>query len=81
MFSKEIKDKVYQKEIPTITKRLDREISWEDKFKLDVWYVDNWSLRLDIKIILKTVAKVIKREGISEKGQETMSEFMGSDAN
>jgi lipopolysaccharide/colanic/teichoic acid biosynthesis glycosyltransferase len=56
-------------------------ISWEDKLRLDVWYVDNWSLCLDIKIILKTLAKVLKREGISEKGQETMSEFMGSNAN
>jgi lipopolysaccharide/colanic/teichoic acid biosynthesis glycosyltransferase len=53
-------------------------ISWEDKFKLDVWYVDNWSLRLDTIIILKTVGEVIKREGISERGQETMSEFMGN---
>jgi sugar transferase EpsL len=56
-------------------------ISWEDKFRLDVWYVDNRSLCLDIKIILKTLAKVIKRDGINEKGQETMSEFMGSKAN
>jgi lipopolysaccharide/colanic/teichoic acid biosynthesis glycosyltransferase len=56
-------------------------ISWEEKFKLDIWYVDNWSLWLDVKIILKTLAKVIKREGISEKGQETMSEFMGGNAN
>ena len=56
-------------------------ISWEDKFRFDVWYVDHRSLWLDIKIMLKTLAKVLKREGISEKGQETMSEFMGSNAN
>ena len=56
-------------------------IRWEDKFKQDVWYVDNWSLCLDIKIILKTVTKVIKRVGIRERGQATMSEFMGSNAN
>jgi lipopolysaccharide/colanic/teichoic acid biosynthesis glycosyltransferase len=56
-------------------------ISWEDKFRFDLWYVDHWSLWLDIKIMLKTLAKVIKREGIGEKGQETMSEFMGSNAN
>jgi lipopolysaccharide/colanic/teichoic acid biosynthesis glycosyltransferase len=48
-------------------------ISWEDKFKHDVWYVDNWSLRLDVKIILMTVMKVLKREGISQ-------EFLGSHA-
>jgi len=50
-------------------------ISWEDKFKLDVWYVDNWSVWLDVKIIAMTVLKVLKREGISQKGQATASEF------
>ena len=55
-------------------------ISWEDKFKLDVWYVDNWSLWLDIKILWLTFAKVFKREGISQDGQATMSKFMGSHA-
>jgi len=43
--------------------------------------VDHWSLWLDVKIMLKTLAKLIKREGIGEKGQETMSEFMGSNSN
>jgi len=52
-------------------------VSWEEKFKLDVWYVDNRSLWLDIQIILKTVVKVLKREGVSGEGQATMSEFMG----
>jgi sugar transferase EpsL len=52
-------------------------ISWEEKFKLDVWYVDNRSLGLDIRIILETVKKVLKREGISQAGQATMQEFMG----
>ena len=51
-------------------------ISWEDKFKLDVWYVDNWSFMLDLKIIAMTVLKVIKREGISQEGEATMPEFM-----
>ena len=51
-------------------------ISWEDKFKLDVWYVDNWSLWLDMKIILMTVRKILKREGINQPGQATMEEFM-----
>ena len=54
-------------------------ISWEDKFRLDVWYVDNWSFGLDLKIIAMTVFKVIKREGISAAGEATAAEFMGSD--
>lgn len=52
-------------------------LTWEDKFKLDVWYVDHWSLRLDIKIILLTVWKVIKRDGINGPGQATNEEFKG----
>jgi sugar transferase EpsL len=55
-------------------------ISWEQKFKLDVWYVDNWSLLLDIKIILASIAKVLKREGISQPGHATAEEFMGKAA-
>jgi sugar transferase EpsL len=50
-------------------------ISWEEKFELDVWYVDNQSLWLDLKIIGTTVLKVLKREGISGVGEATMSEF------
>ena len=50
-------------------------ISWEEKFKLDVWYVDNWSLWLDVKIIFMTIWKIIKREGINQQGQATMEEF------
>lgn len=53
-------------------------ISWEDKFKLDVWYVDNHSLWLDIKILFLTVKKVFVREGISAAGEATMSKFTGS---
>ncbi|HDR15771.1 MAG TPA: sugar transferase [Desulfobacteraceae bacterium] len=53
-------------------------ITWEEKFKLDLWYVDNWSLRLDLKILWMTMAKILKREGISQPGQATMEEFMGS---
>ena len=52
-------------------------ITWEDKFRLDVWYVDHWSLWLDIKILLRTVGKVIKREGISGQNHVTMEEFKG----
>jgi len=50
-------------------------ISWEEKFKLDVWHVAHWSLWLDIKIIILTIWKIIKREGISQPGQATMEEF------
>ena len=53
-------------------------ISWEDKFKLDVWYVDNQSFWLDIKILLLTVKKVFVREGISAEGEVTMSKFTGN---
>ncbi len=52
-------------------------ISWDDKFKLDVWYVDNRSFWLDIKILWMTIMNVIKREGISQKGRATMEKFMG----
>jgi lipopolysaccharide/colanic/teichoic acid biosynthesis glycosyltransferase len=53
-------------------------ITWEQKFALDVWYVDNRSFRLDLKILCCTVWKVLRRENISEPGQATMSEFMGT---
>ncbi len=53
-------------------------ISWEDKFKLDVWYVDNQSFWLDIKILWMTFIKVFKREGISQTGHSTMPVFKGS---
>lgn len=53
-------------------------ISWEEKFALDVWYVDNQSFWLDIKILLLTVKKVFVREGISAAGEATMSKFAGS---
>lgn len=53
-------------------------ISWEEKFKLDVWYVDNRSLWLDIKILWMTFFKVFQREGISQEGEVTMSKFTGS---
>lgn len=53
-------------------------ISWEDKFRLDVWYVDNQSLWLDVKILFLTVKKVLVRDGISGDGEVTMSKFTGS---
>ena len=55
-------------------------ISWEDKFKLDVEYVDNITFIGDIKVIFATVKSVLKREGISSETSATMEEFMGSEA-
>lgn len=52
-------------------------LSWEEKFKLDVWYVDNWSVGLDLKILWLTLVKVLRREGISAPGHATMPEFKG----
>lgn len=53
-------------------------LSWEDKFELDVWYVDHLSWLLDLKIMLMTFHRIVKREGISQTGQATAAEFMGS---
>ena len=55
-------------------------ISWEDKFKLDVWYVDHLSFRIDLKIIAMTIWNIIKHEGISQPGHATAEEFMGEDS-
>jgi sugar transferase EpsL len=54
-------------------------LTWPEKFSLDVWYVDHWSFWLDIKIILLSIVKVIRREGINQPGQATAEEFMGND--
>jgi len=56
-------------------------ISWEDKFVLDVWYVDHRSLWLDIRILWMTVRKVLRRDGISAAGEATMTRFTGSHLN
>ena len=53
-------------------------ISWDEKFELDVWYVDNQSIWLDIKILWLTVVKVIMRDGISQKNHVTMDKFKGN---
>jgi sugar transferase EpsL len=55
-------------------------ISWEEKFKLDVWYVDNISFWLDLRIIAMTIWKILKREGITQPGHATAEEFMGPHA-
>lgn len=53
-------------------------LSWEEKFRLDVWYVDNWSIGLDLVILLRTLRSVVRREGIAHPGEATSKEFMGS---
>lgn len=53
-------------------------ISWTEKFELDVWYVENWSLKLDLKIFFLTIVKVIKREDINQESTVTMEAFNGN---
>jgi lipopolysaccharide/colanic/teichoic acid biosynthesis glycosyltransferase len=53
-------------------------LTWEEKFDLDVWYVDNMTLLLDLKILLLTILKVFRREGISAEGHVTATEFLGT---
>ena len=53
-------------------------LTWERKFELDLWYVDHWSLRLDVKVLWWTVLKVVCGDGISQPGHATMPEFTGS---
>lgn len=53
-------------------------LNWEERFRLDVWYVDKWSLLLDIKIIWMTITTVLHREGINETGHVTMRKFSGN---
>lgn len=55
-------------------------VDWDQRLEMDVWYVDNRSLWLDLKILLMTVFKVIRRDGISQDGQATMERFRGSDS-
>ena len=55
-------------------------ISWEEKFALDVWYVEHWSLALDARILIETVGRVLKRDGVSSDGHATMPEFEGTPA-
>ena len=53
-------------------------ITWQEKFKLDVWYVDHWTFWLDLKILALSLVKVLKREGISQPGQATAEPFRGN---
>ncbi len=54
-------------------------LTWQEKFRLDVWYVDHWSFWLDLKILFLTLWKTLKREGINQPGQATAEEFMGNE--
>lgn len=56
-------------------------LTWEDKFRLDVWYVDHWSFSLDVRILFLTLWKALMREGINQPGQATAEEFMGTKSN
>lgn len=53
-------------------------ISWEEKFELDLWYIDRWSLGLDLKILVLTVVKIVSKEGVDEDQNTTSTEFMGT---
>lgn len=55
------------------------DLSWDEKFELDIWYVENYSLWLDMKIFFVTLIKVLKREGISQEGHVTMEKFKGKE--
>lgn len=52
-------------------------LNWEEKFKLDIWYVDHWSLWLDLQILFLTIGKVLQQEGINQEGYVTAEEFKG----
>jgi sugar transferase EpsL len=53
-------------------------LTWEEKFALDLWYVDHWSLSLDLRILLRTLGRVLGRKGIAPEGEAVMPEFMGN---
>jgi lipopolysaccharide/colanic/teichoic acid biosynthesis glycosyltransferase len=55
--------------------------TWPERFALDLWYVDNWSLSLDARILIRTLLQVVKRDGVSHQGHATMPEFSGSEHN
>ena len=54
-------------------------LTWEEKFKLDLWYVDHQNFLLDVRILFRTLASIFKREGITAEGHVTMPEFMGTE--
>jgi lipopolysaccharide/colanic/teichoic acid biosynthesis glycosyltransferase len=54
-------------------------LTWEEKFALDTWYVDNWNMILDLRILMLTLVRILRRDGISRAGHATMPEFMGAE--
>jgi lipopolysaccharide/colanic/teichoic acid biosynthesis glycosyltransferase len=54
------------------------DLSWDKKFDYDIWYVDNWTLKMDLLILFRTFFRVVKREGISRADHATMPEFLGN---
>ncbi|MDQ3030794.1 MAG: sugar transferase [Myxococcota bacterium] len=54
-------------------------LPWREKFELDVWYVENWSLGLDVRILVETLVRVVRRDDVAQDGHATMPEFMGSE--
>jgi lipopolysaccharide/colanic/teichoic acid biosynthesis glycosyltransferase len=52
-------------------------VAWDERFRLDVWYVDHWSLWLDLRVLASTLGRVIRRDGIAQEGHATMTEFSG----
>jgi len=55
-------------------------VGWDERFRMDVWYIDHWSMTLDFKILLLTVKRVLSRSGVRAPGEATMTEFLGSTA-
>lgn len=55
-------------------------VAWDERFRMDVWYIDHWSLSLDVKILFKTAHRVLSRSGVTAPGEATMTEFMGNPA-
>ena len=55
-------------------------VSWDERFRMDVWYIDHWSIGLDLKILLLTVGRVLRRSGVRAPGEVTMTEFLGTSA-
>jgi sugar transferase EpsL len=53
-------------------------LSWEDRFDLDLWYINHWNFLLDLKILVRTLVTIVKREGISQQGHVSMPEFLGT---
>ena len=63
--------------MPFVQYLSDLSISWQEKFALDLWYIDHLSLRLDLRILVLTAWKILAREGISQPGYATAEEFIG----